>query len=64
MVEIFGFITVVVLFDQGKVSIGTGVATLGFINSFIGPLEETLYRFTTMETVKDVKNKVFLNYIN
>ncbi|HAK42935.1 MAG TPA: hypothetical protein DCM59_09895 [Clostridium sp.] len=64
MVEILGFITVVVLFDQGKVSIGTGVATLGFINSFIGPLEETLYRFTTMETVKDVKNKVFLNYIN
>lgn len=59
MVQILGFITVVVLLVQGKVSIGTGVVTFGFINSFIDPLEETLYCFTMMETVRDVKNKVF-----
>ena len=35
------------------------VQITGFIESFIEPLEETLYCFTTMETVKDVKDKVF-----
>lgn len=59
IVQILGFVTSVVLLIQGKISIGTGVATLGFINSFISPLEETLYCFTTMETVRGVKNKVF-----
>lgn len=59
IVQVLGFITIVVLLVEDKVSIGTGVATFGFINSFIDPLEETLYCFTTMETVKDVKDKVF-----
>lgn len=59
IVQILGFIMVVILLVQHKISIGTGVATFGFVNSFIDPLEETLYCFTTMETVKDVKNKVF-----
>lgn len=59
IVQILGFVMTVILLIQGKISIGTSVATFGFINSFIAPLEETLYCFTTMETVKDVKNKVF-----
>lgn len=59
IVQILGFVMAIVLLIKGEISIGTSVATLGFISSFINPLEETLYCFTTMETVKDVKNKVF-----
>ncbi|MCT4661526.1 MAG: ABC transporter ATP-binding protein/permease [Tissierellales bacterium] len=59
IVQLLGFIMVIILLNRGEISIGTCIATLGFINSFIEPLEEVLYCFTTIETVKDVKNKVF-----
>lgn len=59
IVNILGFGTVIILLSNDEISIGTAVATFGFINSFVEPLEETLYCFTTMETVRDVKNKIF-----
>lgn len=59
VVQILSFMTMIVLLAKNEISIGTSAATLGFINSFISPLEETLYCFTTMKTVKDVKDKVF-----
>jgi ABC-type multidrug transport system fused ATPase/permease subunit len=68
VVQVLGFATAIILLYKGEISIGTAVATLGFITSFIDPLEESLYCFTTMETVKAVKNKVFAminnNYSN
>lgn len=59
LVQMLGFIMVVILLYRKEISIGTCIATFGFITSFIDPLEEILYCFTTMRTVKDVKEKVF-----
>lgn len=59
IVQLLGFVMVVVLLYKKDISIGTAVATLGFITSFIDPLEEILYCFTTIETVREVKDKVF-----
>lgn len=62
-VQLLGFSMATWLLYRGDISIGTCIATLGFISSFVDPLEEILYCFTTIETVKDVKNKVF-NLLN
>lgn len=58
-VELAGFVLTVILLLHNSISLGTAVATLGFINSFIEPLEDTLYNFTTMASVKDTKDKIF-----
>lgn len=57
--EIIGISMVVILLCRKEITIGTGVAVFGFISSFADPLEEMFYCFTTMETVKGVKDKVF-----
>lgn len=58
-IQLLGIISIILLLVNHKISIGSAVATFGFIDSFVDPLEEILYDFTTMETVRDVKNKVF-----
>lgn len=59
IVQIVSFLVVIIFLYRKEISVGSCIATLGFINSFIDPLEEILYCFTTIETVRDVKEKVF-----
>ena len=59
VVQILGFSISIILLIQNEISLGTSIATLGFINSFMDPLEEILYCFTTIESTRDVKDKVF-----
>lgn len=63
IVQVLGFVVTIVLLLTGEISIGTAAATFGLITSLLEPLEEALYCFNTIETVKDVKNKVF-NLLN
>lgn len=62
VVKIVTFAAVAILFYKREISVGTGVATLGYVSSFIEPIDSMLYNITTIQSMKEVKQKV-LSYI-
>lgn len=52
------------LMIKGEITIGTAVATLGYMNSFIEPIERLTYNINSISSVKDIKEKVkmYLTY--
>lgn len=56
---ILAFITVGLLLSNGEISIGTAVASFSYINSFISPIESLLYDITAINSLSEVKEKVF-----
>ena len=62
IVKIFTFAVVAILFYKKEITVGTGVATLSYVSSFIEPIDSILYNITTIQSMKDVKQKV-LSYI-
>jgi ABC-type multidrug transport system fused ATPase/permease subunit len=62
VVKILTFAVVAILFYKKEITVGTGVATLSYVSSFIEPIDSILYNITTMRSMKDVKQKV-LSYI-
>lgn len=57
------FIIVGILLFNRKISIGTAVATFGYVNCFVSPLNDILYSINSISSLKDTKNKV-IDYIN
>ncbi|WP_291579714.1 ATP-binding cassette domain-containing protein [Clostridium sp. UBA6640] len=63
IIGIFSFIAVGILFFKNEITIGTGIATFGYIQCFINPIDEILRDINTISSLKHVKSKVF-TYIN
>ena len=56
IVKIFTFAVVAILFYKKEITVGTGVATLSYVSSFIEPIDSILYNITTIQSMKDVKH--------
>ncbi|HCQ91120.1 MAG TPA: hypothetical protein DIU45_17210 [Clostridium sp.] len=63
IIGVFSFIAVGILFFKNEITIGTGIATFGYIQCFIKPIDEILTDINTISSLKHVKSKVF-TYIN
>jgi len=63
IIGVFSFIAVGILFLKNEITIGTGIATFGYIQCFINPIDEILRDINTISSLKNVKSKVF-TYIN
>lgn len=61
-VGVAAFFAVGILLYKGEITIGTGVATFGYIQCFIEPIETILDCINTMNSLKEIKSKV-LGYI-
>lgn len=64
IVKIFTFGLVAILFYKKEITVGTGVATLSYVSSFIEPIDSVLYNITTIQSMKDVKKKVLSYHQN
>lgn len=63
IIGVFSFIAVGILFLKNEITIGTGIATFGYIQCFINPIDEILRDINNISSLKHVKSKVF-TYIN
>lgn len=61
-IGICAFIGVGILLLKEEISIGTGIATFGYIQCFVEPIQNILICINTINSLKDVKEKV-LGYI-
>lgn len=57
MVKVITFISIIVLFCQKEITIGTGVATLSYVSSLIDPIDNILYDITTMRSVRKIRDE-------
>ncbi len=62
-VGVSSFIVVGILLLKGDITVGTGIATFGYIGAFIDPITNILYCINSINSLKDIKVKV-LEYIN
>lgn len=62
MVKVITFISIVVLFCQKEITIGTGVATLSYVSSLIDPIDNILYDITTMRSVRKIRDE-YISFI-
>ncbi len=62
MIQIVAFATAGILLVRGEITIGTGVATFGYVSSFIEPIDSVLYDVSAIQSVKAVKER-FLAYV-
>ena len=58
LINLSAFLTVGVLLWQGEITIGTGVATLGYIESFTMPIQYILESVNSLASVSGVREKV------
>lgn len=63
IIGVFSFIAVGILFLKKQITIGKGIATFGYIQCFINPIDEILRGINTISSLKHIKSKVFY-YIN
>ncbi len=61
-VSIAAFVIVGILLLKREITVGTGVATFGYINCFIAPIESILYDINSMNSLKQTKERV-LSYM-
>lgn len=62
IIQIVSFAVAGILLVRGEITIGTGVATFGYVSSFIEPIDSILYDVNAIQSVKSVKEK-FLAYV-
>lgn len=62
IIQIASFAAAGILLIRGEITIGTGVATFGYVSSFIDPIDSILYDVNAIQSVKDIKEK-FLAYV-
>lgn len=63
LVSASAFILAAILLLNHQITIGTCVATFGYINSFIEPINNLMYDFNSVSSLKPIKNKV-LTFLN
>lgn len=62
-VNIFAFIAVGYLFFTGRITVGTGIASLGYVNTFIDPLRYMLEEISNVKSTKEVTDNL-INYLH
>ncbi|MFA6940410.1 MAG: ABC transporter ATP-binding protein [Clostridiaceae bacterium] len=63
IVSAAAFILAAVLLLNHEITVGTCVAAFGYINSFIEPINDMMYDFNSVSSLKHTKEKV-LSYLN
>lgn len=58
IINLSAFAAVAVLLFQGEITVGTGVATLGYIESFLIPIQYIVESINAIVSTKEVKEKV------
>lgn len=58
VIRIVTFAIVAILFYKGEISVGVSVATLSYVTSFIEPMNKILHNITTIQSIKEVKEKI------
>ncbi len=58
IINLSAFAAVAILLFQGKITVGTGVATLGYIESFIIPIQYIVESINSMVSIRGVAEKV------
>ncbi|MBU5591836.1 ABC transporter ATP-binding protein/permease [Clostridium sp. MSJ-4] len=61
-VSAIAFIIAAFLLFKHEITVGTCVATFGYINSFIGPIDSIMYDLNSVSSMKQTKEKV-LSYL-
>lgn len=62
IVQIAAFTAAGLLLVSGHITVGTAVATFGYVESFLSPIDSILYDVNAIQSVKEVKKR-FLDYI-
>lgn len=62
LIQIVTFAAIAILFFRREITVGVGVATLSYVMAFVEPIDTILYDITTMQSMKEVKDKV-LSYV-
>jgi len=57
-VSIVAFIIAAILLFKHEITVGTCVATFGYINSFIRPINDMMYDFNSVSSMKETKEKI------
>lgn len=55
--HVAAFAAIVILLYRGEITVGVAVATLSYISAFLEPIDTILYSFSTMLSLKGVKEK-------
>ena len=63
ILRIAAFAVIVILFCTGEITVGAAIATLSYISAFIEPIDSLLYDFSTMLSMKKIKNN-FISLVN
>lgn len=63
VMHIIAFALVGYLLFKKEITIGTAVATFGYLECFINPIESLIYDINTINSTKDIKKKV-LEFLN
>lgn len=63
ILSIVTFVITGILLFKGEITVGTGVATLGYVSCFISPINSIMYDINSVSSLKKVKEKV-ISYIN
>lgn len=58
-INVVAFVYIAYLLFNGSISIGSGVAAIGYIEAFSQPLQDIMYSFTALRSVRETK-KIFL----
>ena len=56
--NITGFLVVAYLLYKNEITIGTAVATLGYLEAFMGPIDRLVYNINTINSTESIKLKV------
>ena len=57
IIQTVSFAVTGILLVNGEITIGTGVATFGYVSSFLQPINSILYDVSALQSVKEVKEK-------
>lgn len=57
-IKIISFTAAGILFVKGEITVGTCVATFGYVDSFLSPINSILYDISAIQSVKKVKKKI------
>lgn len=63
IIQITSFAAAGILFAKGQITIGTCVATFGYVDSFLSPINSILHDVSAIQSVTKVKKKI-IGFIN
>jgi len=58
-INVVAFVYIAYLLFNGSISVGSGVAAIAYIEAFAQPLQDIMYNFTALRSVRETK-KIFL----